>query len=109
MLARYSEEAVKMLKELEENGPHPNVVTYNTVINAFCKQGMLKEGLVVFSGMLKKGIEPNLYTYNILLEAFYEQRMLCRAEATIVRMKQQRIKFNVVTRDICNKIGKKRS
>ncbi|KAG8471657.1 hypothetical protein CXB51_036961 [Gossypium anomalum] len=84
-----------MLKELEENGSHPNIVTYGTVINAFCKQGMLKEGLVVLSRMLKKGIEPNIYIYDILLEAFYKQRMLCRAEAMIARMKQQRIKFNV--------------
>ncbi|KAH1033261.1 hypothetical protein J1N35_045435 [Gossypium stocksii] len=102
-------QAVKTLKELEENGPYPNVVTYNTVINAFCKQGLLKEGLVVFSGMLKKGIEPNVYTYQILLDAFYGQRMFCKAEAMISTMKQQRIKFNVVTRHICSKIGKKRS
>ena len=45
MYAKCSEswEAEKILNQLKVSQVKPDVVSYNTVINGFCKQGLIRE------------------------------------------------------------------
>ena len=38
----YADKAFELLKEMETNGPEPNVYTYNNICRAFAEQGRLQ-------------------------------------------------------------------
>lgn len=49
----------------------PDVVSYNTLIKAFCEMGSLDSAVSVLDEMEKKGVEPDLVTFNTLLNGLY--------------------------------------
>lgn len=48
-----------------------DVVSFNTVIKAYCKMGNLDSAVLVLDEMQSKGVEPDLITFNTLLNVFY--------------------------------------
>uniref|UniRef100_A0ACD5Z9Q4 Uncharacterized protein n=1 Tax=Avena sativa TaxID=4498 RepID=A0ACD5Z9Q4_AVESA len=48
----------------------PNVVTYTTMVKAYCARGLADEALVVFKSMAEDGVAPNRITYNTMLQGF---------------------------------------
>ncbi|KAE7995499.1 hypothetical protein FH972_000283 [Carpinus fangiana] len=48
-----------------------DLVSYNTVINAFCEMGSLDTGLLMLDELEKNGLEPDSVTFNTLLNGFY--------------------------------------
>ncbi|KAK8575328.1 hypothetical protein V6N13_033424 [Hibiscus sabdariffa] len=50
----------------------PNLVSYNTVINAFCEMGSLDSARLMLDEMEKKGVQPDVITFNTLLDNFYK-------------------------------------
>ncbi|KAK8546760.1 hypothetical protein V6N13_093803 [Hibiscus sabdariffa] len=48
----------------------PNLVSYNTVINAFCEMGSLDSARLMLDEMEKKGVQPDVITFNTLLHSF---------------------------------------
>ncbi|KAK8517363.1 hypothetical protein V6N12_032555 [Hibiscus sabdariffa] len=48
----------------------PNLVSYNTVINAFCEMGSLDSARLMLDEMEKKGVQPDVITFNTLLHGF---------------------------------------
>lgn len=65
--------AKEILEMCQELGFVVDVVTYNTVMNHFCKKGMWLHVLKLFTDLLKKPITPDVQTYNIFISC------LCRA------------------------------
>lgn len=63
----------EVLERCQELGFVVDVVTYNTVMDHFCKKGKWLRVLKLFTDLLKKPIAPNVQTYNILISC------LCRA------------------------------
>lgn len=63
----------EVLERCQELGFVVDVVTYNTVMDHFCKKGKWLRVLKLFTDLLKKPIAPNVQTYNILIAC------LCRA------------------------------
>lgn len=63
----------EVLERCEELGFEVDVVTYNTVMDHFCKKMKWLRVLKLFTDLLKKPITPNVQTYNILISC------LCRA------------------------------
>ncbi|CAN1198599.1 Pentatricopeptide repeat-containing protein At3g13160, mitochondrial [Linum perenne] len=55
----------------KEMGIQPDVVSYNTLIKAYCDMGSLDSGLEMIKEMEGKGLAPNLVTYNTILHRFY--------------------------------------
>ncbi|KAK9925624.1 hypothetical protein M0R45_022895 [Rubus argutus] len=51
------------------NGLKPNVITYSTLIDAFCKEGMMQEAIKIFMDMKRVGISSNEFTYTSLINA----------------------------------------
>ncbi|CAN1319124.1 Pentatricopeptide repeat-containing protein At3g13160, mitochondrial [Linum perenne] len=55
----------------KEMGIQPDVVSYNTLIKAYCDMGSLDSGLEMIKEMEGKGLAPNLVTYNTILHRLY--------------------------------------
>ncbi|XP_050111937.1 pentatricopeptide repeat-containing protein At1g62910-like [Malus sylvestris] len=53
--------------EMSHEGVVPNMVTYSTLIDGFCKMGKTQDALNLFSQMQACGQLPNIQTYSILL------------------------------------------
>ncbi|CAN0852566.1 Pentatricopeptide repeat-containing protein At3g13160, mitochondrial [Linum grandiflorum] len=52
-------------------GIEPDVVSYNTLIKAYCEMESLDSALELIKEMEVKGLEPTLVTYNTLLHGLY--------------------------------------
>jgi pentatricopeptide repeat protein len=49
----------------------PCVVTYNSLLNSYCKNGRLDDGLALFREMLGKNVKLCAITYNIILQGLF--------------------------------------
>lgn len=49
----------------------PDLVSYNTIIKAFCEMGSLDSAVSVLDEMEKKGLKPDIISFNTLLDGFY--------------------------------------
>ncbi|KAI5314497.1 hypothetical protein L3X38_043673 [Prunus dulcis] len=56
---------------MERNGCLPNVVTYNTLIDAYCKLNRIDQAFELLRLMALKGLEPNLISYNVVINSGY--------------------------------------
>ena len=64
------EASLHLLARMKREKVTPNLITYNTVINASAKGGLQWEGLLgLFAQMRHEGIQPDIITYNTLLSA----------------------------------------
>uniref|UniRef100_J3M2L8 Pentacotripeptide-repeat region of PRORP domain-containing protein n=2 Tax=Oryza brachyantha TaxID=4533 RepID=J3M2L8_ORYBR len=63
----------EVLERCQELGFVVDVVTYNTVMDHFCKKSKWLRVLKLFTDLLKKPVEPNVQTCNIFISC------LCRA------------------------------
>lgn len=48
-------------------------VTFNYLMNGFCKEGKINHGDQLFCKMLQMNLTPNVVTYNILLDGHCEK------------------------------------
>ncbi|KAB1209233.1 hypothetical protein CJ030_MR6G016127 [Morella rubra] len=62
--------AIKLRNSMEKNGLNPSVVTFNTLIHGFCKEGKLQEASKVFIEMKAMNVAPNTVTYNTLINGY---------------------------------------
>ncbi|KAK3229355.1 hypothetical protein Dsin_001236 [Dipteronia sinensis] len=60
------ERAKDLMEEMVTKGIDPDVVTYNTLINGYCNNGIVDEALKVKTIMEWKDFEPNVVTYNTI-------------------------------------------
>eukprot|EP00596_Hydrurales_sp_CCMP1899_P000718 CAMPEP_0119044370 /NCGR_PEP_ID=MMETSP1177-20130426/30952_1 /TAXON_ID=2985 /ORGANISM="Ochromonas sp, Strain CCMP1899" /LENGTH=540 /DNA_ID=CAMNT_0007014397 /DNA_START=865 /DNA_END=2487 /DNA_ORIENTATION=+ len=65
----HTDRAYEILRGMEENGPEPNIYTYNTVTRAFAEAGRLQEALSVLTNIKKRGLTPDHFTFTTLLMA----------------------------------------
>jgi pentatricopeptide repeat protein len=54
----------------------PNVVTYTTMIRAYCAKGLPDEALALFKAMAASGVPPNRITFNTMVRGFCEARRM---------------------------------
>ncbi|XP_023753083.1 pentatricopeptide repeat-containing protein At2g28050 [Lactuca sativa] len=64
----------------------PNVITFNTLVNACCERKNLKELDLVLLLMEKQGVERNLETYKLIIDGFLSFGNLGGAERMIAEM-----------------------
>ncbi|XP_031275111.1 pentatricopeptide repeat-containing protein At3g13160, mitochondrial-like isoform X2 [Pistacia vera] len=76
-------------------GIEPDLVSYNTVVKAYCKMGSFDSATKLLDEMEKKGENPDRITFNTLLYAFYNNGRFADAE-----MIWQRMVDKIVTPDI---------
>ena len=63
----YTYRASSILEDMEENGPEPNIYTYNTVTRAFAEAGKLKEALDLLKRIKSRNLSPDRFTFTTLL------------------------------------------
>ncbi|XP_068469914.1 small ribosomal subunit protein mS78 (rPPR3a)-like [Phaseolus vulgaris] len=51
----------------------PDLVSYNTLIKAFCEKGSFDSALSVVKEMEEKGVDPDSITFNTLLDGLYSK------------------------------------
>ncbi|KAL5579195.1 hypothetical protein UlMin_011637 [Ulmus minor] len=49
----------------------PDLVSYNTLLKAFCEMGSFDSAITLLDGLEKKGLEPDLISFNTLFHGLY--------------------------------------
>lgn len=81
-------------KEIEQQRPIQNLVTFNTLINALCSEGLYGEAFTTFEEMKRKGLKPDKFTYTPLLKACSND---VDVEELVYDMKEHGVQADVVT------------
>jgi pentatricopeptide repeat protein len=63
---------MKLFESWVEKGKKVDVITYNTLIQALCKDGDVDTALRFFADMEVRGLQPDTFTYNVVLSALSE-------------------------------------
>ena len=63
------------LRELLEKGIKPDIISYDTVIYAYCRNGRMREASRIFSEMKDSGIVPDVVTYNTFVASYVADSM----------------------------------
>ncbi|CAN7041787.1 unnamed protein product [Brassica rapa subsp. trilocularis] len=63
--------AYKDLAHLADAGNSPDIVTYNVLINGFCKAGDIDGALKLLNVLQLKGLSPDSVTYNTLINGLH--------------------------------------
>ncbi|KAF8394005.1 hypothetical protein HHK36_020207 [Tetracentron sinense] len=69
-----------------EFGIGPTIVTYNTLLDSFCKEGEVQEALDLLLQMQERGCAPNDVTYNVLINGLSKKGELEQAKGLIEEM-----------------------
>ncbi|KAG0456400.1 hypothetical protein HPP92_024188 [Vanilla planifolia] len=70
-------------------GFDPDVVTYNTLINGYCRKGRVEEALRLFKVMFRRGVEPDLVSYKILMKGLCKEGRVWEAQQLFDKMRQR--------------------
>ncbi|XP_062162286.1 small ribosomal subunit protein mS78 (rPPR3a)-like [Alnus glutinosa] len=89
-----------LVSELFEELPkklsiEPDLVSYNTIVKAFCEMDSFDSAVSVLDKMEKKGVEPNLITFNTLLNGLYGKGQFADGEKIWERMEKKNVAPNV--------------
>lgn len=77
-----------------EFGIRPTVVTFNTMLDSYCKEGKMQEALDLLSEMQEKGCVPNDVTYNVLINGLSKKGELDKAQELIKEMLRSGLKVS---------------
>ncbi|CAD6217744.1 unnamed protein product [Miscanthus lutarioriparius] len=75
----------------------PDVVTWNTLIDAHCKGGRHDRAMELFEEMRESNCPPGTTTYNIMINLLGEQERWEGVEAMLSEMKEQGLVPNIIT------------
>jgi len=53
-------EAIKLFDNIAKQGLVPNAITFNTLIDTFCKDGKMEDAFALRKSMLEEGFFPNV-------------------------------------------------
>ncbi|OMO76647.1 hypothetical protein CCACVL1_15505 [Corchorus capsularis] len=81
-----------LFKELPKKlSIEPDLISYNTVIKAFCDMGSLDSAVSMLDEMEKKGVNPDVITFNTLLDSFFKDGRAVDGEKIWSRMVQKNV------------------
>ncbi|BAT73827.1 hypothetical protein VIGAN_01136500 [Vigna angularis var. angularis] len=80
----------------------PDLVSYNTLIKAFCEKGSFDLGLSVLKEMEEKGVNPDSITFNTLLHGLYSKGSFEDGEKVWEQMGAKNVPLDV--RSYCSKL-----
>ncbi|KAG6520104.1 hypothetical protein ZIOFF_017136 [Zingiber officinale] len=102
-----SARAVEFLDEMESEGFDPDVVTYNTLMDGYCRKGMLSDAFYLYRVMQPRGVEPDLISYTILTNGLCGEGDVFKARQLFDEMLHRGIcpdtySYNVLLNGYCN-------
>ncbi|OSC99501.1 hypothetical protein PYCCODRAFT_1438282 [Trametes coccinea BRFM310] len=74
LFADHEAEALAVKKRMEERGPKPDIVTYNTFMRYYGRKGKLKEMAHILQQLEPAGVKADAYTFSTLLAALLKVR-----------------------------------
>uniref|UniRef100_A0A6N2MAQ8 Amine oxidase domain-containing protein n=1 Tax=Salix viminalis TaxID=40686 RepID=A0A6N2MAQ8_SALVM len=93
------DEALKLLKAMQEKKLEPNivlyniliedVVTYNSIVHGFCNLGQLNEATRLFKEMVSRDVMPNTVTFTILVDGLCKEGMVSEARRVFETMTEK--------------------
>ncbi|GBE77871.1 predicted protein [Sparassis crispa] len=89
-------EARNLLQQLQTEGPKPDIVTFNTILRYYGKQGDLKQLADVLEMIEPAGIVGDVFTFSIVLSALLKVRDDA-PQIVISLMKKQGVEPNAAT------------
>ncbi|KAH6822468.1 origin recognition complex subunit 4 [Perilla frutescens var. hirtella] len=82
--------AIEFYELMGQFGIKPSIVTYNTMLDVFCRHGDVQEALDLLREM-----HPNAVTYNVLIDGLSKKGEIEKAEELIAEMLNKGLKLSV--------------
>ncbi|KAK9907037.1 hypothetical protein M0R45_002490 [Rubus argutus] len=73
----------------------PDLVSYNTMVKAFCEMGSFDSAVLMIQEMEKKGVKPDVITFNTILDCLYGNKRFSDAEKIWGQMVEKNIVPNI--------------
>ncbi|XAR72479.1 hypothetical protein NMG60_11019124 [Bertholletia excelsa] len=90
-------EALLLLRRLLDNGLLPDRVSYNILIDGFCREGQLRMAFNILNSMERLDLEPDGVTYTTLIDGLCKQGRLDQANGILGLMMKRGISPDEVT------------
>jgi pentatricopeptide repeat protein len=71
------DKAMKLLDSMVLVGLKPDSITYNILINGYCKTGRVQDALTLFSQMLRTGVAIDTIAYQVTWKMLFESLAKC--------------------------------
>lgn len=89
--------------------PEKNLVTYNTMISVFAKEGRSQDAYTIFYSMKQAGIKPDKITYTSLIKALVEDGDIMGGKSLLTEMKENGLEsdvftYNIVIKALCKRL-----
>ncbi|PKI61448.1 hypothetical protein CRG98_018131 [Punica granatum] len=91
------DEMKKVYIEMLDEKVSPNIYTFNTMINAYCKLGKVAEAEVYVRKIFQAGLSPDTFTYTSLILGCCRNRDVDGAYGVFVQMPQKGCRRNEVS------------
>nr|KJB72046.1 hypothetical protein B456_011G155600 [Gossypium raimondii] len=89
------EEVTNLLNRIMNEGVHPNLVTFNSLINALCKEKRIEEAITMLNLM-----SQGRFTFNSLINALCKEKRTEEAITMLELLSQRGVKLYGVTYNI---------
>ncbi|KAK4798034.1 hypothetical protein SAY86_030360 [Trapa natans] len=89
--------AEEVLGRIQSLGRTPDLISYNTVIKGFRRQGLMQEAIGIFSEMSGRGIRPCIVTYNTFISGYAAREMFAEIDDVVEYMFQHGYRLNELT------------
>ncbi|KOC67638.1 Leucine-rich PPR motif-containing protein, mitochondrial, partial [Habropoda laboriosa] len=93
----YDFSPMKLLKDMINNGIHPDERTYETCIEYYCMKGNISEALTLLENMQRMQLPLSESIFNLLLMGYSQSGNIESAFAVLNSMKQKKIKLTTET------------
>ncbi|XP_009126254.1 pentatricopeptide repeat-containing protein At5g18475 [Brassica rapa] len=92
-----SKEAMELFEDMiSKEGISPDPVTFNVMINGFCRAGEVERGKMIIEFMKKNGCNPNVYNYSALMNGFCKEGRAQEAKEVFDEVKETGLKLDTV-------------
>ncbi|ESQ45039.1 hypothetical protein EUTSA_v10010303mg [Eutrema salsugineum] len=92
-----SKEAMELFEDMISNeGISPDPVTFNVMINGFCRAGQVERAKMIIEFMKKNGCNPNVFNYSALMNGFCKEGKIQEAKLIFDEVKETGLKLDTV-------------
>ncbi|XP_019090468.1 PREDICTED: pentatricopeptide repeat-containing protein At5g18475-like [Camelina sativa] len=92
-----SKEAMELFEVMiSKEGFSPDPVTFNVIINGFCRSGEVERAKMILDFMKKNGCNPNVYNYSALMNGYSREGKVQEAKRIFREVKQNGLKLDTV-------------
>ncbi|KAF5962189.1 hypothetical protein HYC85_003398 [Camellia sinensis] len=93
-----------MLRDMDRHNVFPDVLTFNTLINAFCREGMAKDTGSVLEFMVQEELErinPHIAMHNVLIHRFCKDGKIEMENNLFGELSAKGLRPDILTYNIC--------